>query len=591
MDPDDYGDWDYDHPDVDQDDAEEEEPEEVPDPYKEDETKDDEVIQRECLKAFASTDYIMESGVFKDLKRYFQSGGTPEQVVLLLSENYTAVAQTVNLFAEWLIFTGVNPTEVQQRVEDHLKAILIKHFDPKKADSIFSEEGGTPAWLEIMIQHRTWRSLFYKLAEAHPDCLMLNFTIKLISDAGYQGEIGNVSTACHEIEVFTKVLQTTINKLLEGGEDAVIKHLPEFSKMVCHGEHTYLYAQMLMHLLAKDKDGGSIIRRLYQEVQNAGKNKGEGVTQISLALSSAAAYPKACQALLSMISREALNTADITVLYKFYSAPDPPPVELIRIPQLLDLFLRTLFKPGAVVNSEHRHKYTYLLAYSASVHEIYKKEKRSSLNKDELKSTSTAIEKAHSICSNDQKVGSELTAELTAFYQCVRYPVVALGVLYWVDKTVTDPAYFQRITDHTPLHLIVLDEVVNCHPLIHGKVLDLLKRLFEDPYPQLDVLVQMELKKTILDRMVHLLSKGFVVPVVQYIAKCVDQLDTDMSLIRHFVTEVLDMIAPPYTSEFVHLFSPIIENQDITGTLRNEEGKDPVSNFIVHCKTNFIMMT
>ena len=48
----------------------------------------------------------------------------------------------------------------------------------------------------------------------------------------------------------------------------------------------------------------------------------------------------------------------------------------------------------------------------------------------------------------------------------------------------------------------------------------------------------MELKKTILDRMVHLLSKGFVVPVVQYIAKCVDQLDTDMSLIRHFVTEV-----------------------------------------------------
>ncbi len=79
----------------------------MPDPYKEDDTKDDEVIQRECLKAFASTDYIMESGVFEDLKRYFQAGGTPEQVVLLLSENYTAVAQTVNLFVEWLIFTGI----------------------------------------------------------------------------------------------------------------------------------------------------------------------------------------------------------------------------------------------------------------------------------------------------------------------------------------------------------------------------------------------------------------------------------------------------------------------------------------------------
>lgn len=37
----------------------------------------------------------------------------------------------------------------------------------------------TPAWLEQMIAHTTWRDLFYKLAEAHPDCLMLNFTIKV----------------------------------------------------------------------------------------------------------------------------------------------------------------------------------------------------------------------------------------------------------------------------------------------------------------------------------------------------------------------------------------------------------------------------
>ena len=52
---------------------------------------------------------------------------------------------------------------------------------------------------------------------------------QLISDAGFQGEIGNVSTACHEIEVFSKVMQTSITKLLEGGEEAMLKHLPEFS--------------------------------------------------------------------------------------------------------------------------------------------------------------------------------------------------------------------------------------------------------------------------------------------------------------------------------------------------------------------------
>lgn len=40
-----------------------------------------------------------------------------------------------------------------------------------------------------------------------------------------------------------------------------------------------------------------------------------------------------------------------------------------------------------------------------------------------------------------------------------RYPVVAMGVICWVEEVVSDPAYFQRMTDTTPLHLILLDEV------------------------------------------------------------------------------------------------------------------------------------
>jgi len=33
-----------------------------------------------------------------------------------------------------------------------------------------------------MIEYPTWRNLFYKLAGEYPDCLMLNFTIKVQSD-------------------------------------------------------------------------------------------------------------------------------------------------------------------------------------------------------------------------------------------------------------------------------------------------------------------------------------------------------------------------------------------------------------------------
>lgn len=54
----------------------------------------------------------------------------------------------------------------------------------------------------------------------------------------------------------------------------------------------------------------------------------------------------------------------------------------------------------------------------------------------------------------------------------------------------------------------------------------------------LELSPQLELKKTLLDRMVHLLSRGYVLPVVGYIRKCLEKLNTDISLIRYFVTEV-----------------------------------------------------
>lgn len=554
------------------------------------EAEDDAEVQQECLQKLSSRDYIMEPAIFNTLKRYFQAGGSPENVIQLLSESYTAVAQTVNLLAEWLIHSGVEPVQVQETVENHLKSLLIKHFEPRKADSIFTEEGETPAWLEQMIAHTTWRDLFYKLAEAHPDCLMLNFTVKLISDAGYQGEITSVSTACQQLEVFSRVLRTSLATILDGGEENLEKNLPEFAKMVCHGEHTYLFAQAIMSILAQEEQGGSAMRRIAQEVQRFAHEKGHDASQITLALGTAASYPRACQALGAMLSKGALNPADITVLYKMFTSMDSPPVELIRVPAFLDLFMQSLFKPGAKINQDHKHKYIHILAYAASVVETWKKNKRVNINKDELKSTSKAIETVHNLCCNENKGASELVAELGTLYQCIRFPVVAMGVLKWVDWTVSEPRYFQLQTDHTPVHLALLDEISTCHQLLHPQVLQLLIKLFETEHSQLDVMEQMELKKTLLDRMVHLLSRGYVLPVVTYIRRCLEKLDTDISLIRYFVTEVLDVIAPPYTSDFVQLFLPILENESIAGTIKTEGEHDPVTEFIAHCKSKFIMI-
>ncbi|EDW29914.1 GL15890 [Drosophila persimilis] len=498
---------------------------------------------QECLEKFLTPDYIMEPGIFTQLKRYFQSGGSPEEVISMLSENYKAVAQMANLLAEWLILAGVKVTDVQAMVENHLKEMILKSFDPKKADTIFTEEGETPDWLTEMIDHYTWRSLIYRLAEEYPDCLMLNFTIKLISDAGFQSEITSISTAAQQIEVFSRVLKTSIVKFLNNTDD-VHGAIQECARMVCHGQHTYVYSQVLMQVINLDQ---------------------------------------------KMLTRNTLNPADITVLFRNYSGSDPPPIDLIRNRQFLEVLVDALFRSGVKINPEHKPKYMFLLAYASAVIDQPAKKRpltERTLNKDELKSTIQAIEKAHAICNVGQGT-SELIAELQTLYNCIKYPVVGVGVIRWIENVVMEPSFFKLSTDSCPTHLAVLDEVAAVHPTLQQQILFLLIRLFESKQDELEILVQLEMKKMILDRMVNLLTRGCVVPVLRYVKQCCAIEDTDVSLIRYFVTEVLETITHPYSPEFVQLFLPMVENEEITGTMRGEGDNDPVSEFIVHCKAHY----
>ena len=54
----------------------------------------------------------------------------------------------------------------------------------------------------------------------------------------------------------------------------------------------------------------------------------------------------------------------------------------------------------------------------------------------------------------------------------------------------------------------------------------------------LQELEQIEIRKMIIDRMVHLLCVGHVIPVIQYMRYCLDHETADKSLIRHFAAEV-----------------------------------------------------
>lgn len=376
--------------------------------------------------------------------------------------------------------------------------------------------------------------------------------------------------------------------------------------MICHSEHTLVYSCVLFHVLMKSQSPSPnqlILKRLTQDIVSTAGQQSHDVTPVYLGLAGFNShYPNETHVLSSMLSKNALNPADINALFRAYSGAGgrggdamPPPVELIRMPQFLELLIDALFKPGSKLNPEHKSKYVYLLAYASSVYEIWKRNTRVSVKQDELKPTIQAIDKVHQICYT--KGTNEIVTELQGLYQCIRTPCVAMGVIRWVHSVVTEESYFKLSTEHTPVHLALLDEIVTCHVLLHQKVFDLIVTIFESKQDELEILVQLEVKKMLIDRMVNLLTRGFVLPVVKYIRNCWARGDTDVSLIRYFVTEVLEIVAPPYTSEFVELLLPMVENDEVTGGNApnmsadargsSVESCDLVSEFIVHCRANY----
>lgn len=73
--------------------------------------------------------------------RFLDLGGNEDRGIRALAESYVRLPNMVNVMIEWLHTAGYRKREIQAMVEEHLKSLVLKHFDPKKADLIFTEEG------------------------------------------------------------------------------------------------------------------------------------------------------------------------------------------------------------------------------------------------------------------------------------------------------------------------------------------------------------------------------------------------------------------------------------------------------------------
>ena len=73
--------------------------------------------------------------------RFLDDEGSEVKGMNALAASYVGLPNMVNVMIEWLHVAGFRKREIQGIVEEHLKSLVMKHFDPKKADLIFTEEG------------------------------------------------------------------------------------------------------------------------------------------------------------------------------------------------------------------------------------------------------------------------------------------------------------------------------------------------------------------------------------------------------------------------------------------------------------------
>jgi len=130
----------------------------------------------------------------------------------------------------------------------------------------------------------------------------------------------------------------------------------------------------------------------------------------------------------------------------------------------------------------------------------------------------------------------------------------------------------EAVVEPEPVHWVLLDHIATTHSNLQMKVFSLLSALFERESRSTEVAeVVIDRQRTVMDRFVHLLSVGAALPVTEFTYKMYLDGQADVSLIRYFATEVLEIVCPPYSQDFVDVFLPIVTDRDIFDRLVKEK--------------------
>uniref|UniRef100_A0A3Q0KSP3 Negative elongation factor D n=1 Tax=Schistosoma mansoni TaxID=6183 RepID=A0A3Q0KSP3_SCHMA len=363
--------------------------------------------------------------------------------------------------------------------------------------------------------------------------------------------------------------------------------LTHFLEMGCHSEHGYLLLQSILQCLAR-KMKSHCAHHLIWLLEAEASRRGRDVSRYTTYLCGARDYPDSMDAMRIILKEQDLIPDAVLQLEEAYKGDAPPPVALLRQPIFIALLADALFASSDRLLAEQLEQYAYLYSYAAVVVEEieHTTERRISCIRTEVDEAKREVLEASRICrqwNNMSGSGISLRAfrDLPSLLRCLSCRPVSLGVFRFVRVVFhTKRVDFELNMDTMKPYCIVVNELAEVNEYLRPALLAFITELLASSVEGMEDLSQLEYKRMLVGLLVHLLSCGHVLPVINTMHRLFLRNRVDVSIVRHFVTEVLKVAGQPYSTFFMNALHPLVVHPDISDGLKGGKDTDYVNEFL-----------
>eukprot|EP00298_Acanthocystis_sp_HF-20_P011788 c19571_g1_i1.p1 GENE.c19571_g1_i1~~c19571_g1_i1.p1 ORF type:complete len:498 (+),score=143.39 c19571_g1_i1:67-1560(+) len=478
------------------------------------------------------------------------------------------------ILVKWLKTAGVDQSEIDASTETILQHMVVDSFDVSKAAKIPPEN--VPHLLDQMVESKQNRNMLYHLAEDHEGCPFLEYALELIASKGHSNEIVAIESTATNFPLFAEVLHRHILNSTHLQEHDLNSKLEDFKKVCCYSQTAYLYTQVLLTRIIQNQTNPQIIyhfKRLSEELeQHARKSHekhGKEIDRVKLLLLRANDYPDEMQTIIDVLTSKQISPATIKRLFDSYSNSNPPPIELLRIPEVLNGLVSQLFEPHNSIFGDELDRSLYILSYACCMTDARTAEEIS-----DREETEKVLRDVQQVCQSNPQ-NQELVDSARLVKENLKFPVVSMGALHWIHHNMKDESSYSSAMS---IYLELLREIIQQHPVQRIHVFNILKEsLQKNLIPEGPT----QTDKILVDHIIYVMIHGVVHPALQFFEVILKQFSPE--LIRYFLLQTLKAISPPYSQSFSSALTIILRNDKVFRSCQDYEIKEMIRTFSDSC--------